>query len=88
MFGAKEGYQCSSGYRLENPSESAVLLQNSLDMDVTSSSYPYGVSSNAIRAVRDVIACQAKLVDMYGAKLKHLHFDKKKTLMLLIGLQF
>jgi hypothetical protein len=35
-----------------------------------------------------VIAYQAKLVDIYGAKLKHLHSNKKKTSKLLIGLQF
>jgi hypothetical protein len=35
-----------------------------------------------------MIAYQAKLVDIYGAKLKHLHSNKKKTSELLIGLRF
>jgi hypothetical protein len=35
-----------------------------------------------------VIAYQAKLVDIYGEKLKHLHSDKKKTSELLIRLRF
>jgi hypothetical protein len=35
-----------------------------------------------------VIAYQEKLIDIYGAKFKHLHSDKKKTSELLIGLWF
>jgi hypothetical protein len=48
LFGAKEGRLCSSSCRPGDPSESAVLLQDSLDIGVTSSSCPYGVSSYAI----------------------------------------
>jgi hypothetical protein len=57
-------------------------------MGATSSPWPYGISSDAIKVVQDVIAYQEKLIDIYGAKFKHLHSDKKKTSELLIGLWF